>query len=66
MSNWQSNTIEVDGFEVRVDASADGVDLGKVSGGIYASDLLLTPEQAMALADALTEGATRCLAAREG
>ena len=66
MSNWQSNTIEVDGFEVRVDASADGVDLGKVSGGIYASDLLLTPEQAMALADALTEGATRCLAARGG
>lgn len=66
MSNWQSNTIEVDGFEVRVDASADGVDLGKVSGGIYASDLLLTPEQAMAIADALTEGATRCLAAREG
>jgi hypothetical protein len=66
MNNWQSSTIEVNGFELRVDASANGVDLGKVSGGIYASDLLLTPEQAMELADALTQGAAQCLAAREG
>jgi hypothetical protein len=66
MSNWQSSPIKVDGFELRVDSSNNGVDLGKVSGGIYASDLLLTPEQAMELADALTQGAAHCLAAREG
>lgn len=66
MSTWQSSPIPVDGIEVRVHADADGVTLGKLVDGIYASDLVLTPEQAMQIADALTEGATRCLTAREG
>lgn len=64
MSTWQSNLIAVDGIEVRVHASVEGVTLGKLVDGIYASDLVLTPEQAMELADALTEGATACIAAR--
>lgn len=64
MSNWQSNPIEVEGFEIRVDAGANGVDLGKVMSGVYASDLLLTPEQAIELAEALTTGAAKCFAAR--
>lgn len=65
MSNWQSTPIPVDGIEVQANAAQDGVTFGKLVDGVYASDLLLTPEQAMELADALTEGAAKCLAARE-
>lgn len=61
---WTSNPIAVNGIEVQVQASDDGVTVGKTVDGIYASDLLLTPEIAMQLADALTQGAAKCLAER--
>lgn len=66
MQAWQSNTIPVDGIEIQIHASDEGVTFGKLVDGVYASDLLLTPEQAMELADALTEAATACIAARGG
>lgn len=65
MSNWQSTPIPVDGIELQVHAAQDGVTFGKLVDGVYASDLLLTPEQAMELAEALTEAATAVIAARE-
>jgi hypothetical protein len=64
MNIWQSNPIAVDGISLQVHASTEGVDIGKVADTVYSSDLLLTPEQAMELADALTEGAAKCLAER--
>jgi hypothetical protein len=64
MSTWQSSSIHIGDIEARVHASDEGVTLGKLVDGVYASDLQLTPEQACALADALTEGVARCLAAR--
>ena len=63
MNIWKSNPIDVDGIEVQVQASADGVTFGKTVEGVYASDLLLTPEQACNLAEALTQAAAKCLAA---
>jgi len=63
--NWQSASVAVDGITIDIKADADGVELGKTVDGLYASDLHLTPEQARAIADALIEGAARCLAARE-
>jgi hypothetical protein len=50
---------------VDVHADANVVVLGMVGDRIH-SDIHCTPEQAIELADALTEGAARCLAAREG
>ena len=64
-TSWQSAPIQIDGITVDVRADANGVELGKTVDGLYASDLHLTPEQARAIAGALTEGAARCLAARE-
>jgi hypothetical protein len=48
---------------VDVHADAETVVLGYV-GDVVTTDAHLTPEQAMELADALTEGAAKCLAAR--
>jgi len=63
---WESGPIQVrDELHVDVKASDSNVTLGTFNDAVQAIDLVLTPEQAMALADALTEGATRCLAARE-
>jgi len=50
---------------VDVHADASVVVLGMVGDRIH-GDIHLTPELAVELADALTEGATRCLAARGG
>jgi hypothetical protein len=66
MTSWTSNPIELTTATLDVKADVEGVTLGAQSDGSLLVDLHLTPEQAMALADALTEGATRCLAAREG
>jgi hypothetical protein len=64
---WASAPIQIrDELRVDVKASADTVTFGTYNDAVQASDLVLTPEQAMELADALTQGATRCLAAREG
>jgi hypothetical protein len=57
MQAWQSNTTLVDGIELQIHASDEGVTLGKLVDGVYASDLLLTPDQARALAVALIDGA---------
>jgi hypothetical protein len=64
---WASPPIQIRG-ELALDAKAttEGVTLGRFMDAVLAEDLVLTPEQAMELADALTQGATRCLAAREG
>ncbi|MEW9623250.1 hypothetical protein [Rhodanobacter geophilus] len=56
-TTWQSTPIPVDGIEAQVYASADGVTLGMVVNGTYASDLLLTPKQARQLAADLQAGA---------
>jgi hypothetical protein len=62
---WTSEAIRVSDavcFDVKTNSS---VVLGLFIGqGEVATDHHLTPEKAMELADALTEGATRCLAAR--
>lgn len=59
MSIWQSTPIKVDGMTVDVRADNHGVTQGRTVGGIYASDLLLTPDQARELACALIEGADK-------
>lgn len=61
MRNWQSQPIHVNGIELLVHASDEGVTIGKTVDGVYSSDLLLTGDEAMALADAITEAATRLL-----
>jgi hypothetical protein len=64
---WESGPIQIrDELHVDVKASDSNVTLGTFNDAVQAIDLVLSPEQAMALADALTEGATRCLAARGG
>lgn len=64
MSAWQSNPIHVDGIDLQIHASADGVTFGKMVDGVYASDLLLTPEEAQELITALTIGLAECLEAQ--
>jgi hypothetical protein len=62
---WASGPIQIqDELHADVSATASTVTLGTYNDAVQASDLVLTPEQAIELADALTEGATRCLAAR--
>jgi hypothetical protein len=66
MSTWYSNPIQIkDELHVDVKADATSVTVGSYNDDVQASDLVLTPEQAMELADALTQGAAHCLAARE-
>lgn len=64
MSAWTSTPIHIDGIDLQVSSSVDGVTVGRTIDGVYASDLLLTPEQAMEIAEALTEGAAKCLSDR--
>jgi hypothetical protein len=66
MTTWTSNPIRLTAASLDVKADADGVTLGAQSDGSLLVDLHCTPEQAMELADALTEGAAKCLAARGG
>jgi hypothetical protein len=64
---WASSPIQIrDELKVDVKASAETVTFGTYNDAVQASDLVLTPEQAMELADALSEAATRCLATRGG
>jgi hypothetical protein len=64
---WASSPIQIrDELRVDVKASAESVTFGTYNDAVQASDLVLTPEQAIELAEALTQGATRCLAARGG
>lgn len=64
---WASSPIQIrDELQIDVKATAESVTFGTYNDAVQASDLVLTPEQAMELADALTQGATRCLAARGG
>ena len=48
MATWQSNPIAVDGFELRIEAIDERVNLGRIFNGIYSNDFLLTPDQAEA------------------
>lgn len=57
MKTWQSTPIAVDGIEVQIRSNESGVTFGKTVEGVYASDLLLTPDEARRLARALLEGA---------
>ncbi|MGC1550809.1 MAG: hypothetical protein WA777_19985 [Rhodanobacter sp.] len=66
MEIWQSASIQIDGMTIDVRANRDGVTSGRMVNGVYASDLLMSPEQAIEYAEALTEGAAHCLAARKG
>jgi hypothetical protein len=64
MNTWQSTPIELPASTIDVKADSEGVTLGAQSDGSLLVDLHITPEQAMELADALTQGAAHCLAAR--
>lgn len=50
---------------VDVKASGETVVLGQL-GALWMHDLHLTPEQTIAVAEAMTEAATACIAARGG
>jgi hypothetical protein len=64
MHTWTSNPIHLTAASVDVKADAEGVTLGAQSDGSLLIDLHMTPEKAMEIADALTQGAAKCLAAR--
>ena len=65
VTTWASSPILIrDELQIDVKASADGVTFGTYNDAVQASDLVLTPEQAIELAEALTTGAAHCLAAR--
>lgn len=59
MNAWQSNPIPVNGVQIQIQANKDGVTFGKSVDGTYASDLLLSPDEARSVAYALIEGAGR-------
>ena len=62
---WASGPIQVrDELQVDVKASTESVIFGKYNDAVEAYDLVLTPEQAIEIAEALTTGAAKCLAAR--
>jgi hypothetical protein len=63
---WASSPIQIrDELRVDVKASAESVTFGTYNDAVQASDLVLTPEQAIEIAETLTTGAAKCLAARE-
>jgi hypothetical protein len=65
-TTWASGPIQIrDDLHADVKASASGVTFGTYNDAVQASDLVLTPEQAVEIAEALTAGAAKCLAARE-
>lgn len=53
-----------DGLLVETRASLEGVTVGKQVDGVYASDMLLTPEQALEHADNIKRAAHIVLQAR--
>jgi hypothetical protein len=64
---WASAPIQIrDELKVDVKASAESVTLGTYNDAVQASDLVLTPEQAIEIAEALTTAAAAVFAAREG
>jgi hypothetical protein len=64
---WASSPIQIrDELQVDVKASAESVTFGTYNDAVQASDLVLTPEQAIQIGNALINGAAHCLAAREG
>lgn len=63
---WQSEHLQIDGMTVDVRASKEGVTSGRTVDGVYASDLLMTPEQADAFGTLLLKGATKCRQIRAG
>jgi hypothetical protein len=64
---WESGPIQIrDELHVDVKASDSNVTFGTFNDAVQASDLVLTPELAIEIAEALTQGAYRCLAARGG
>ena len=68
MSNlWASSPIQIRGeLAIDVKACAEHVTFGMFMNAVFADEIVLTPEQAIQIAEALTEGATHCLAARKG
>ena len=63
-ASWTSEPIQINADTcVDVSADANGVVLGQ-SGAAWLEDLHIEPEHAIALANALNEGAAKCLAAR--
>jgi hypothetical protein len=62
--NWQSEQIKV-GVRVVVDVKASEKSVVLAQGDdVWFHDLHLTPEAAIEIAEALTTGAAKCLAAR--
>jgi hypothetical protein len=60
MTTWTSEPIHLStDLCIDVQASTDGVTCRKSVEGVYASDALLTPEQAEQYAKALIEGAAK-------
>lgn len=67
MTTWTSNPIHIsDDLVIDVQATSEGVVIRKSVEGVYASDVLLTQEQAEQYGKALTEGAAHSRAMREG
>ena len=64
MPIWHSNLIHIDGLDVQAHAGVEGVTFGKMVDGVYASDLLMTPDQAQQVIDGLTAAKAKCLEAR--
>jgi hypothetical protein len=63
---WKSEHIQITtAVFVDVKANEAGVVLGQ-GNDVWFHDLHITPEQACAIADALTQGAAKCLAMRSG
>ena len=62
--SWQSAPIAIDGITIDIKADASGIDFGKTVDGVYASDLHLAPEDALAIADALQEAVIQCRSMR--
>lgn len=65
MTTWTSAAIQISAdLAVDVEATAEGVMARKSVEGVYASEVLLTAEQAEQYGKALIEGAARSLAMR--
>jgi hypothetical protein len=60
VTTWTSDPIHVsDDLQIDVQASPEGVTCRKSVEGVYASDLLLTPDQAEQYGKALIEASAR-------
>lgn len=66
-TTWASSPIQIrDELKVDVKASVESVTFGTYNDAVQASDLVLTPEQAIQIGEALIQGAAHCVAARKG